>query len=71
MADQETLDERLVRESEKGHTEAVKALLDASADVHAGGDLALRAAQQKGHAETVKVLKAAMAASPARPTAAA
>jgi ankyrin repeat protein len=56
MEDQKKLDELLVRESLRGNTKTVKALLKAGADVHAEGDLALRVASQRGHTETVKAL---------------
>jgi hypothetical protein len=56
MADQGKLDDVLVRESTSGHTEAVKALLEAGADVHAWNDQALRYASLGGHTETVKAL---------------
>ena len=46
--------------SRYGHTEIVKVLLEAGADVHALDDNALRYASENGHTETVKVLKAAM-----------
>ena len=42
--------------SGKGHTETVKLLLEAGADVHAYGDLPLRTASGKGHIEIVKLL---------------
>ena len=54
-----------------GRTQVVKLLLDAGADVHANKDLALCLASNNGHTEIVKILEAAMAASPARPAAAA
>ena len=50
-------DAALVYASEYGHTEVVKVLLDAGADVHARDDYALRWASERGHTETVKVLK--------------
>ena len=56
MADQEKLDGLLLRASEDGHTEAVRALRDVGADVHARNDLALWLASYGGHAETVKLL---------------
>ena len=40
-ADQEKLNQLLVRESGNGHTDAVKALLEAGANVHAKDDGAL------------------------------
>ena len=39
-----------------GHTEVVKVLLEAGADVHACDDNALQWANRHGHTETVKVL---------------
>jgi ankyrin repeat protein len=56
MADQEKLNQLLVRESQKGHTEIVKVLLDACVDVHAKKDMALRFASENGHTEVVKLL---------------
>jgi hypothetical protein len=56
VADQEKLDGLLLQASEKGHTETVKLLLDADADVHALDDKALWLASYGGHAETVKLL---------------
>lgn len=53
---QENLDSVLWHESRGGHTDAVKALLKAGADVHALGDWALGLASQEGQTETVKVL---------------
>ena len=44
--------------SGKGHTETVKLLLEAGADVHAWGECALRTASYYGHTETVKLLEA-------------
>jgi hypothetical protein len=42
--------------SHNGHTETVKVLLAAGADVHADNDYALQWACENGHTETVKVL---------------
>jgi hypothetical protein len=39
-----------------GHTETVKVLLDAGADVHAQDDYALRCGSRDGHTGTVKLL---------------
>ena len=52
----EQLDCRLLYAADNGHTETVRALLAAGANVHAKDDWALRLA---GHTETVKVLLAA------------
>jgi hypothetical protein len=43
MSDQEKLDNLLFDASEKGHTETIKGLLDAGADVHANSVLLLTA----------------------------
>ena len=53
---QKKLDSLLIRESENGHTEAVKLLLEAGANVHVLEDLALRMTSAAGHTETVKAL---------------
>ena len=56
MENQKKLNEVLRRESENGNTEAVKALLDKGADVHAWEGDALCMASGNGHTETVKLL---------------
>jgi ankyrin repeat protein len=53
------LDGLLIRESQKGHTEKIKLLLEAGADVHAYNDLALCWARENGHTDTMEVLRAA------------
>jgi ankyrin repeat protein len=55
-ANQKILDSALEHESQNGHTETVKLLLDAGADVHADCDWALVWASYNGHTETVKAL---------------
>ena len=54
---QEKKDKALINASRRGHTEVVKVLLDAGANVHAEKGLALRWAKYKGHTEIVKLLK--------------
>lgn len=55
-ANQKILDSALQLESQTGHTETVKLLLDAGADVHADCDWALVWGSYNGHTETVKAL---------------
>jgi len=43
--------------SNNGHTEVVKLLLNAGADVHAKDDEALRWASENRHTEVIKLLK--------------
>jgi len=43
-----------------GHTEIVRILIDAGANVHAHEDLALRWAAGRGYTETAAVIKRAM-----------
>ncbi|KAJ3293897.1 hypothetical protein HK104_004126 [Borealophlyctis nickersoniae] len=42
--------------TKSGHVEVVRLLLEFGADVHAGGDAALRAASPRGHHEVVRLL---------------
>jgi ankyrin repeat protein len=56
MADRVKPNEMLIQESSDGHTETVKLLLDAGADVHVAKDQALRWASGNGHTEVVKAL---------------
>ena len=53
---QEKKDKALINASRRGHTEAVKSLINAGADVHAYNDLALRWASDNGHVKVVKLL---------------
>jgi len=53
---QEEKNKVLINASKRGHTEMVKVLIDAGADVHVENDLALRYASENGHTEIVKLL---------------
>jgi ankyrin repeat protein len=57
--EQEKLDSLLIDAAWDGHTETVRMLLAAGADMHAWNDFALRFAAHNGHTETVKALLAA------------
>lgn len=50
------IDQDLIINCENGHTEVVRLLLNAGADVHAGDDFALREASENGHTEVVQLL---------------
>ena len=52
----ENLDKLLIQAASDGHTDTVKLLLDAGANVHAENDQALRWAASDGHTDTVKLL---------------
>ena len=54
---QEKKDKALINASRRGHTEVVKVLLDAGANVHAKDDYALRHASFNEHTKVVKLLK--------------
>ena len=56
MTRQKRRDDLLALESAKGHMNAVKALLEAGADVHARDDYALREASKNGRTEAVMAL---------------
>lgn len=57
MTDTElTVNQRLIKASSKADANAVKALIDEGADVHAMEDWSIRSASEQGHAEVVKVL---------------
>ena len=53
---QEKKDKALINASRRGHTEAVKSLINAGADVHANNNEALQWASANGHIEVVKLL---------------
>ena len=53
---QEKKDKALINASRRGHTEAVKSLINAGADVHANNKEALQWASANGHIEVVKLL---------------
>lgn len=59
LDEQKKLDIRLTDAACNGHTETVRVLLAAGANVHAGDDHALRGSALDGYVETVKVLLAA------------
>jgi ankyrin repeat protein len=50
------VDRALCMAAWEGHTETVRALLDAGADVHARTDAPLWVAAMRGHADTMRVL---------------
>jgi ankyrin repeat protein len=57
--EQTNLDRSLISAARDGHTETVKTLLTAGANLHDSDDGALRVAAFNGHTETVRVLLAA------------
>src|SRR6185312_4418290 len=65
MLNEAKINETLMLASWKGHTETVKALLDAGADVHTHEDHALRWASENGHTKTATLLREAMKTAPA------
>jgi ankyrin repeat protein len=54
------LDKLLTEAAEYGHTEIVRILIDAGANVHGMDNYALRWAAENGHTETAAVIKRAM-----------